>query len=277
MSGQATVLKKLNSSAFLGTLAAHLLLAIVFVTYKAGDLDKKFQQRTMIINYAGNEEELDRKMQVAELKKRIMQQQLTAEQLKDEISRLGSAGLKDELKRLATDELQKDLKDIPVNVGGRMGKVNEELNPDKYLKNFKDQIGIKDPEEQSNAATAQRTDAGNIGIQQTKPVANTANEQKEKYYQGPTTISFSLTNRNSRYMHIPVYLCETSGKVVVNIKVDQQGNVVAAVVNVEKSEVNNPCLFDAAVKSAYRSRFTSDFNSPLKQDGSIAYTFRPQR
>ncbi len=95
-------------------------------------------------------------------------------------------------------------------------------------------------------------------------------------YKGPTNIYFDLPNRRQIDLYIPVYKCQGNGKVVVNITVNQAGEVENTVVDKTLSD-NDDCLFDAAYDAANRSRFNPDFkNSPLKQKGTITYLFVAQ-
>jgi outer membrane biosynthesis protein TonB len=95
-------------------------------------------------------------------------------------------------------------------------------------------------------------------------------------FKGPTNIYFDLPNRRQIDLYIPVYKCQGNGKVVVNIIVDQAGEVENVAIDKTASD-NDDCLFDAASDAASRSRFNSDFkNSPPKQKGSITYLFVAQ-
>jgi TonB family protein len=95
-------------------------------------------------------------------------------------------------------------------------------------------------------------------------------------YRGPTNIYFDLVNRRQIDLYIPVYKCQGNGKVVVNITVNQAGEVENAVIDKTTSD-NDECLFDAANDAATRSRFNADFkNAPLKQKGTITYLFVAQ-
>ena len=87
-----------------------------------------------------------------------------------------------------------------------------------------------------------------------------------------SSVSFSLSNRNKIKLPPPVYLCETSGKIVVNIKVDSKGNVTDAYIN-SSSSSNNKCLIDAALNYAQNARFSSDAKK-TEQIGSITYYFK---
>jgi len=86
-----------------------------------------------------------------------------------------------------------------------------------------------------------------------------------------STISFSLINREKVYIPIPVYLCEVDGKIIINITVNNNGDVVDAYTN-SNSTSSNECLIKHALEYAKSSRFSSD---PLKksQVGTITFNF----
>lgn len=86
-----------------------------------------------------------------------------------------------------------------------------------------------------------------------------------------TTTTFSLKGRNILYQDTPRYLCEYSGKIVVNITVNADGNVTDAYLNTSSTS-NNECLIDAAL--TYAKKFIFD-SSPLpSQLGSITFLFK---
>lgn len=87
-----------------------------------------------------------------------------------------------------------------------------------------------------------------------------------------TTISYSLVNRNHRYLDPPVYKCIEGGKVVINVVVDGQGRVLEASYNANSSTSDNACLVDEAIAYALRSSF--DKSSKPKQIGTITYLFQ---
>jgi len=86
-----------------------------------------------------------------------------------------------------------------------------------------------------------------------------------------SSVSFSLKNRQKVKLPPPVYLCETSGKIVVNITVDAQGQVTDTYIN-SSSSSKNQCLTDAAIEYAQNAIF-SDANRK-SQIGSITYYFK---
>ncbi|UKM65889.1 energy transducer TonB [Flavobacteriaceae bacterium GSB9] len=90
-----------------------------------------------------------------------------------------------------------------------------------------------------------------------------------------STISYSLANRKKIYIPIPVYLCEVDGKIVVNVKVNNQGNVTDAYLNTS-SNSNNECLIEHAIEYAKQSKFNADA-SKSSQLGSITFNFIGKR
>lgn len=101
-----------------------------------------------------------------------------------------------------------------------------------------------------------------------------ADERRDVRVKGSVTVSFSLTNpvRHSRYLHIPAYLCEAGGEVVVQITVDRGGEVVAARVRSGGDE----CMRETALRAARESLFNIDNSAPERQTGTISYLFIPQ-
>lgn len=98
----------------------------------------------------------------------------------------------------------------------------------------------------------------------TKKNENKSNNRK-------STISYSLVNRTDEYLPIPIYLCEDGGKIVINITVDAQGNVIDTYVN-SSSTSSNECLKESALEYAKQAKFNAD---PAKktQIGSITFNF----
>ncbi len=95
-------------------------------------------------------------------------------------------------------------------------------------------------------------------------------------YSGPTRIYYDLARRNHTYLPVPIYKCEGSGKVTLAIEVSQNGIVESAKVISGESTTADACLLETAVRTALRSRFNSDINSPKIQTGTLTYLFVAQ-
>jgi succinate dehydrogenase flavin-adding protein (antitoxin of CptAB toxin-antitoxin module) len=87
-----------------------------------------------------------------------------------------------------------------------------------------------------------------------------------------SSISYSLVNRTKIDIPPPIYLCESGGKVVINITVDSEGNVTDANYN-NASTTDNGCLVDTALEYAKASLFSSNSSKP-SQIGTITFIFK---
>lgn len=68
--------------------------------------------------------------------------------------------------------------------------------------------------------------------------------------------------------------CNESGIVVVQIEVNQNGQVTKATPGVKGTTNAASCLLDPARRAALATRFNSDSNAPAKQVGTIIYNFK---
>ena len=89
-----------------------------------------------------------------------------------------------------------------------------------------------------------------------------------------STLTYSLTGRIMQDYDIPRYLCETGGKIVVNIVVNGSGKVTDTSIN-GSSNSNNQCLINRALEYAKETQF--DTSSRTKQIGTITFLFRGKR
>lgn len=86
-----------------------------------------------------------------------------------------------------------------------------------------------------------------------------------------STLTYSLKGRTLGYYKIPRYLCERGGKIVVNIRVNETGNVFDAYINGSSSS-DNQCLVNHAIEYAKSVQFdTSDRKDQL---GTITFLFK---
>ncbi|RZN82295.1 MAG: hypothetical protein EVB11_08745 [Winogradskyella sp.] len=92
-----------------------------------------------------------------------------------------------------------------------------------------------------------------------------------EHAKGGSTLSYSLKNRRLLSYNTPRYLCERSGKIVVNIKVDNSGNVFEAYIN-GSSNSDNECLIEHAIEYAKSVRFNT--SKRTDQLGSITFYFK---
>ncbi|GET49676.1 hypothetical protein RCZ02_25070 [Capnocytophaga felis] len=68
--------------------------------------------------------------------------------------------------------------------------------------------------------------------------------------------------------------CNESGTIVVQIEVDRNGNVVKATPGVRGSTSREPCLLEAARKTAFKHKWNADSKAPAQQIGFIVINFK---
>jgi len=87
-----------------------------------------------------------------------------------------------------------------------------------------------------------------------------------------SSVSYSLVGRIHTFLPTPIYLCEQGGKIVVNITVNHEGNVVDTYINASSSSENG-CLVDHALEYAKESKFNKN-PKKASQLGTITFLFR---
>lgn len=90
---------------------------------------------------------------------------------------------------------------------------------------------------------------------------------------GGDGISFSLNGRSSRSLPPPPKIHNTDGKVVVEVTVDQNGNVVSARPGVKGSTISDASLLKVAKEAALKAKFNVKKDAPALQKGTITYFF----
>ncbi len=84
---------------------------------------------------------------------------------------------------------------------------------------------------------------------------------------------YSLGNRKPLSKPNPNYICNETGKVVVEVTVDKTGKTISAVAGIKGSTNTAKCLVDQAKIAALNTKWQPDSDAPDKQVGKIIYTF----
>jgi outer membrane biosynthesis protein TonB len=84
---------------------------------------------------------------------------------------------------------------------------------------------------------------------------------------------FSLGNRKAISKPAPKYTCDESGKVVVEVIVDRNGNTIVANAGIKGSTTTASCLLDQARIAAMNTRWEASSDAPERQVGRISYNF----
>ena len=91
---------------------------------------------------------------------------------------------------------------------------------------------------------------------------------------GGSGISFSLAGRGSKSLPGPTATSPENGNIVVEIRVDQEGNVVFAKAGVRGTTLWDTNLWRRCEQAAKNSKFTANPDAPELQQGTITYIFR---
>ena len=91
---------------------------------------------------------------------------------------------------------------------------------------------------------------------------------------GGSGISFSLAGRGSKSLPGPTATSPENGNIVVEIRVDQEGNVVFAKAVWKGTTLTDTNLWRRCEQAAKKSKFTAKPDAPELQKGTITYIFR---
>ena len=91
---------------------------------------------------------------------------------------------------------------------------------------------------------------------------------------GGSGIAFSLAGRGSNELHKPTATSPANGSIVVEIRVDQEGNVVFAKAVWKGTTLTDTNLWRRCEQAAKKSKFTANPDAPELQPGKITYIFR---
>ena len=111
-----------------------------------------------------------------------------------------------------------------------------------------------------------------------KPVdrsAQKSDKNQRAQVKGNVTVRYFLKDRNDTYLHIPAYECRGGGEVVVQITVNNNGDVISASI-ARSSKETDDCVRNMALQAAKASSFNTSQSAPNKQKGTITYIFMPQ-
>ena len=187
---------------------------------------------------------------------------------------------KEEVKKLSQQQLIKDLnKEYAIkNVAVNEADIDAKPDVDKMVKDIKGELNIKEqrPAEQINPNPKIENLKKPEALPE-KKLEYTENAKGERtFYKGATTTTYFLKDRMHVHIPLPVYQCEGSGKVVMEIVVNREGYVMDATINKQQSQITADCFSEAATRCALSTRFNASKTAPEKQQGKITYIFIAQ-
>lgn len=102
---------------------------------------------------------------------------------------------------------------------------------------------------------------------------NTVDSDGNKAFAGDVMASFSLEGRKVHSLDKPGYTCNSSGTVVLQIKVNGDGSMNSVTYQPSGSINATDCMIQQSIKYAKRSRFNYSSTAPAPQTGTITYKF----
>lgn len=155
-------------------------------------------------------------------------------------------------------------------------KLSEEISTSDYVNELLEQI-----EEARNQEDKEKLEELQAILASADYVPPSAMEEEEAtVYAGPTTITYEFleepVNRGKVELTVPVYRCQGSGVVKVEVKVAPDGSVHEARVLEPIVGSDRVCFSEAALSAASSSRFRIELSGPQKHRAIITYSFIAQ-
>jgi hypothetical protein len=151
----------------------------------------------------------------------------------------------------------------------------EDISTNEYVNELLDQI-----EEARDMEDREKMEELQAILASADYVPPEVGEEEEGQYSGPTTITFAFleepVSRAKVKLTIPVYRCQGSGQVRVQVSVATDGSVREAKVLEPIEGSDRVCFADAAMAAARSSRFRIELSGPAKHTAVITYSFIAQ-
>ena len=237
-----------NRYAILYTVIVHLVIAIVMVFIKVDGLK--------------NGKELGIELEFEEL--------TLEEKIAEEMEEIPAEWLEQIM-------LQRELaSNRAVNVNAE-DEFSSDISTDAYVNDLLDQI--EQARNQEDREKLEELQAILATADYEAPAAE-EEDQEESEYSGPTTISYEFLeeprSRGKVHLTIPVYRCQGSGLVRVEVVVASDGTVRDAQIKQPIEGNDRVCFGDAALAAALTSKFRVELSGPARQRALITYTFIAQ-
>ena len=152
-----------------------------------------------------------------------------------------------------------------------------DISTDEYVQDLLDQIEQARKEEDREKLEELQAILASADY---VPPSPDQTEGEEAEYSGPTTITFEFMEeprqRGKVHLTIPVYRCQGSGRVQVEVTVGRNGTVRDAKIIEPIEGADRVCFADAAMSAAQTSSFRIDMSAPERHRARITYSFIAQ-
>ena len=238
-----------NVYGILGTIIVHLVLGILFMLITLTS-DRKNMEPYILIDLRPSDEELLEKLSKIDIPNEKL------------------------------NKIPEEYLDIAVNLSEMTDK---EFNLEEYLDQIKDEMISAGELDENNFidqwkqrakenATLEYIENSNLEDDENK---RSISEEMAANYRGPTRVFYDLKDRIHKKLPLPIYKCQSGGKVVLEIIVGSDGGVLSAHILHDESSTDDNCLYEAAQTAALNSRF-NPISASIQQKGSLTYIFAAQ-
>ena len=159
-------------------------------------------------------------------------------------------------------------------------RLNEEISTQDYVNELLDELESQKDEDFLKDRDKWEGIISSYVYEENKVENEESEETKEKEFTGPTTIEYRFLeeplDRKNHNIVIPVYRCEGSAQVKIDLEVDRDGYVMRTNLVSVKTVADPSCFIEAAEKAAKSSRFYSRQDAPARQVARVTYQFIAQ-
>lgn len=235
----------------MGTIIVHLIIAIIFMSIKLSSVYHELRSEFLV--EFENEDIIEDE---------IIEVPLSLQELFEDDDRF-----RDIVRNIANEDV------ADIDPSELQDRVKEELIASGKLKedNF-----IDDKKNEIDAMDQGETAIESSDKEKELPEDELSANEMAALYQGPTRVYYFLKGRHHIKLPIPIYKCENSGLIVVNIIVGRNGHITQYSLNETKSTTSDACLYEAAVSAIKRTVFNPDNSAEKKQSGNITFEFVEQ-
>lgn len=238
----------LHRHGIMGTVIFHLLIAILFMS--------------MQISRVRVHTEIEIQMDVPE-KEEIQKQELE-KQRQEEIRQ-----------KTSEEEVERMLRSIAVNENiTAQNKQTADASVEDYVNEILDEL--REAGDDGRYQVKRDKHYKQDSLQRVRDLREQELDSlKSTFYSGESSVSYNLKGRYARILPIPVFKCESGGRVVVEVIVNPRGVVIKADV-IKGQSAPDERLWRVAEDAANRSRFNDKADAPAQQKGTITYNFVKQ-
>ena len=258
---------KYKRRAALGTILVHLLAIFIFYSFGLKYMDPKIEEGIAIeFGYVeeGMGEEIAQTEEVqTEEVEQIQNVEVSAPEEQTEISE---------------EVVTQDVEDAPV--------INEEKEEEK----IQEEAPVKEEEKKPQASdelqqalsslfqSTENSQSGNTENEGAQGDQSGSVEGAEEAVggEGNSSDGYELGDRKAIRKPKPNYTCNETGRVVIRVWVNAEGETYKAELDLKNTTDTSPCLVREAKAAALKTNWLADENAMPTQIGSIIYNFRKQ-